>query len=78
MSGSSLLSHELAAERLEMHDASLGPFTYGLGIMQTGGLQGLAQLFDQQGRSGRQAIAASCPRGRQSRVIRYKPPLSAS
>jgi D-alanyl-D-alanine carboxypeptidase len=36
MSGSSLLSDELAAERIAMHDANLGPFTYGLGIMQAG------------------------------------------
>jgi D-alanyl-D-alanine carboxypeptidase len=36
MSGSSLLSDELAAERLEMHDAGLLVFTYGLGIMQAG------------------------------------------
>ena len=34
MSGSSLLSDELAAERLQMHDAGLGPFSYGLGIMR--------------------------------------------
>ena len=34
MSGSALLSEELAAERLEMHDAGLGVFTYGLGISQ--------------------------------------------
>jgi len=31
MSGSSLLSDELAAQRIEMHDADLGVFTYGLG-----------------------------------------------
>ncbi len=37
MSGSALLSDELAAERLEQHDAGLGgPLTYGLGIMQAG------------------------------------------
>lgn len=36
MSGSALLSDELAAERLELHDAGLGLFTYGLGIMQAG------------------------------------------
>jgi D-alanyl-D-alanine carboxypeptidase len=36
MSGSSLLSDELAAQRLELHDAGLGVFTYGLGIMQAG------------------------------------------
>ena len=36
MSGNSLLSDELAAERLEMHDAGLIIFTYGLGIMQAG------------------------------------------
>ncbi len=37
MSGSALLSDELAAQRLEMHDAALGgPLTYGLGIMQAG------------------------------------------
>ena len=34
MSGSALLSDELAAERLEMHDANLGVFTYGLGITE--------------------------------------------
>jgi D-alanyl-D-alanine carboxypeptidase len=34
MSGGSLLSDELAAARLEMHDANLGVFPYGLGIMQ--------------------------------------------
>lgn len=33
MSGSSTLSDELAAERLEMHDAGIAPFTYGLGIL---------------------------------------------
>jgi D-alanyl-D-alanine carboxypeptidase len=36
LSGSSTLSDELAAERLEMHDGGLGVFTYGLGIMQAG------------------------------------------
>ena len=36
MSGSALLSDGLAAERLEQHDAGLGLFTYGLGIMQAG------------------------------------------
>jgi len=36
MSGNSLLSDELSAERLEMHDAGLIIFTYGLGIMQAG------------------------------------------
>jgi D-alanyl-D-alanine carboxypeptidase len=40
MSGSSTLSDELAAERLEMHDAALGAFTYGLGIMQLEGQYG--------------------------------------
>jgi D-alanyl-D-alanine carboxypeptidase len=40
MSGSSLLSEDLAAERLEMHDANLGPFMYGLGIMQAGSQYG--------------------------------------
>ncbi len=34
MSGSSTLSDELATERIEMHDADLGVFTYGLGVMQ--------------------------------------------
>jgi D-alanyl-D-alanine carboxypeptidase len=36
MSGSSLLSDELAAERLELHDAGLQVFDYGLGIMRAG------------------------------------------
>jgi D-alanyl-D-alanine carboxypeptidase len=36
MSGSSTLSDGLAAERLELHDAGLGVFTYGLGIMRAG------------------------------------------
>ena len=37
MSGTALLSDELAAQRLEMHDAALGgPLTYGLGIMAVG------------------------------------------
>ena len=36
MSGSALLSEELAAERLEMHDAGLVVWPYGLGIMQAG------------------------------------------
>lgn len=36
MSGNSLLSDELAAERLLLHDAGLQVFTYGLGILQAG------------------------------------------
>lgn len=36
MSGSSTLSDELAAQRIEMHDAGLVVFPYGLGIMQAG------------------------------------------
>jgi D-alanyl-D-alanine carboxypeptidase len=36
MSGSALLSEELAAERLELHDAGLQVFDYGLGIMRAG------------------------------------------
>ena len=40
MSGSSLLSDDVAAERLEMHDAALIFFTYGLGIMQVGSQYG--------------------------------------
>ena len=40
MSGNALLSDELAAERLELHDADLGLGTYGLGIMQVAGQLG--------------------------------------
>ncbi len=47
MSGSSLLSDELAAERLEMHDAALGIFTYGLGISQFA--QGLGTQYGHEG-----------------------------
>jgi D-alanyl-D-alanine carboxypeptidase len=36
MGGSTTLSGELAAERLELHDAGLQVFDYGLGIMQAG------------------------------------------
>jgi D-alanyl-D-alanine carboxypeptidase len=36
MSGNSTLSDELAAERMELHDGGVAPFTYGLGIMQAG------------------------------------------
>lgn len=36
MSGSSTLPDELAAERLELHDAGLQVFDYGLGIMRAG------------------------------------------
>ena len=36
MSGSSLLSDELAAQRLELHDAGLQVFDYGLGVMRAG------------------------------------------
>jgi D-alanyl-D-alanine carboxypeptidase len=36
MSGNSLLSDELAAERIELHDGGLQVFDYGLGIMRAG------------------------------------------
>ena len=40
MSGSSTLSDAVATERLQMHDADLGPFLYGLGIMKLEGQYG--------------------------------------
>ena len=47
MSGSSLLSDELAAERLEMHDGGLGIFTYGLGISQF--VEGFGNQYGHEG-----------------------------
>jgi D-alanyl-D-alanine carboxypeptidase len=47
MSGSSLLSDELAAERLQMHDAGLGAFTYGLGIMRP--IEGFGNQYGHEG-----------------------------
>jgi len=47
MSGSSLLSDEIAAERIEMHDGGLGIFTYGLGISQF--VEGLGNQYGHEG-----------------------------
>ena len=47
MSGSSTLSDELAAERIEMHDGGLGVFTYGLGISQF--VEGIGTQYGHEG-----------------------------
>ena len=53
MSGSALLSDELAAARLGFHDAALGPMQYGLGLLEFGNQVGhLGEAIGWEGWAG--------------------------
>ncbi len=68
MSGSSLLSEELAAQRIEMHDAGLGVFTYGLGIMQF--VEGFGGQYGHEGEAiGWEGWAGHNPETGQTTVV---------
>jgi D-alanyl-D-alanine carboxypeptidase len=68
MGGSALLSDELAEQRIEMHDAGLGFFTYGLGIMQF--VEGLGGQYGHEGEAiGWEGWAGHDPETGQTTVV---------
>lgn len=68
MSGSSLLSDELAEQRIEMHDAALGVFTYGMGIMQF--VEGFGSQYGHEGEAiGWEGWAGHNPETGQTTVV---------